>query len=383
MPIASPYYGGKRRLIVSKLAEGTFGTAASFGTAGSTAYVLNPLGDSGGLYPPGVELVDNAGAAQGQGELGTARYIGATDNQGTYKFDLTPEAFGLWASSALGADAYGAITGGGEHVITQSTNILFGRTLAEHIQGAADTTDAAKFTGVYPNSIGINITPGNRFCTMSVDLVAAKSAAAADDAAHDVTTSWPPVLGLAPTKMSFIIKATTAYAGPASSVADPTSAGAAIDSITGTNYSQYIKNLDWKYMNNLDLGAEYAAGTGTSAGFNRGQPKPVNRTWEVTASLWVDSGSAAFIRFEKDFVDATQQSYAMQLSGVSDYIVGGSVYSGLSILMNAMSMKKPTFERDLGAMTMTATWYAMQSTGNSPIYIYTWDDYAKDYDATS
>jgi hypothetical protein len=383
MGIASPFYGGKRRVIVSKLAEATFGTAASFGTGGSTAYVLNPLGDSGGLYPPGIDLVDNSNSAQGQAELGTLRQSHAQDHQGSYKFDLTPEAFGLWSSSALGADAYSAVTGGGEHLITQSANVLFGRTVAEHIQGAGDTTDAALFSGVYANTIGLNITPGNRFCTMTVDTVAAKAAAAADDSAHDATGSWPAIIGLPPTKMSFIVKDTTAYASAGTSVTDPTSAGQIINSISGTDFSRYIKNLDWKYNNNIDLAEQYSAGTGTTAGFYRGQPYPTNRTWEVTGTFWVDSTSAAFIRFEKGFVDATQQGFGLQISGVSDYMVGTTNPSGLSILMPAMSMKRPTFERALGAMTMTATWYAMQPASGSRIYIYTWDDYAKEYDATS
>jgi hypothetical protein len=195
------------------------------------------------------------------------------------------------------------------------------------------------------------------------------------------------VLGIAPTKISFNILTTADYAAPSSSVAFPTAAGQAINTISGTAFSRYIKSLTFKYMNNVDLGSQYAAGTGTTSGFYRGQAYPQDRQYELTTTLEVDSTSAAFLRFEKAFAAAessSQVNYALQLSGVSDNLIaGGTCYSGFSIVMPAASLRRPTWDRNLGISTVQLTFYGMAPASGNFITIYTWDTYAKGYAATS
>ena len=390
MPITNQFFGGKRRVYVSGIAESQ---ASGWGqTAQTLAMVFNPVDGSPMLGPPRQEILDNANTATGQGAHADRLYLGPTMLGGGYRFWLTPEVLGRFGASAMGDCATTTIDiSGRQHAITLGDDQEpASMTVEEHWDGKADTDNAWKFTGVFCNSFTVTVPQGNQYATLDVDLIGSKFTTAADQSALDVIANWPGaglIPGTPPTKIGLYIEPTTGgdhnttYDG---TISTPSAAGTPFeDMATPTNYGEYSNNFSFTFSNNVSRDDLLRAGKSSGSGHYPGKPYAPTPTCTLSATLDLTTQSDEFVHYLRDITNASSKSFTVQITGVLDTLAGaGTLYYGFSIVVPAMKLVSVQESSDLGPVTVNIELMGMQDKdGNELLYLWTWDKITYDYDA--
>ena len=395
MPYSLSLHGGKKRFAYSKASE-----SAALATWGGTPATMDRLlcytNASQAIGNAAYELLDNANACEGQSELPTRLVKGPHKKMATPEFWCTPEAWGRFVSSLSGSDTFTtADISAKQHLFSPSTEpVPF--TVQDHHNGFEDLDFASHYSGVWVNTLRLKISKGSQYATLSPELVLSKNN---DDAgvtypvdaleALDVAATLPNKPGMAPGKFRLTVSPTahphtsrfTAATWPA-----PTTQGRPPNhNLAGSavEVGLYCDDIELEIFTGVVLEDTLRAGFAAGAGVNYGKPYALARGARLTLSA--DVRNATFtkgvLRYFQDITDAAQTSWAAQLLGVGDTLVGATYYEMIGWVGNAMridSLVTPNSGTDTQKMSITFS--LMQAAASAALWeAVSIDDINQDY----